>query len=870
MVTRKSVGPIVERPTPEAAPPYPTTPIVGQEETQSQVSWVHLHNEPALVGTNRPRTEPSLLLRRDSDISSHGTWDSDDDLRQELESDGDGHDEEIVQFAPQETAAARADPPAKKGLDVPPVLTPGNQSIPRLQVVPDTPSYVPVQPLSPIATSKNPYIRQDRRPSNTRGSDEQANPILQPQPLPFRSRDPVAPEQPSFHSSALPATNPWRAGSSTESASAVAPSLPPPAPSLPSMSSASPHVSSEMPEPSLIDFGDPPSREAPPQPTIATPRNDPQVNSIPTPPVQRPSSAANGGSETPRTQSRRQRNEFYQIKHVNWSSAYSASGPGAASQTRTSPILTQNANGPCPLLALVNALVLSTPPNVTTSLTETLRSREQVSLGLLLDAVFDELTSGRRGQESEHLPDVDELYAFLLALHTGMNVNPCLVVNDIGASYQPKDLKSSHRQLFEDTKELRLYGTFGVPLVHGWLEPNGTTTYRALMRNGRTFEDIQNALCAGAELEDQLRTSTLDEPLQNLVDDVTQISKFLSAWPTQLTEYGLDMVLKHLPPGQFAIFFRNDHFGTIYKEPSRDTLMTLVTDAGYASHDEIVWESLVDINGAANEYFSGDFRTVNYGSSGWASSARAVHANTQQPGSSVHQSQNLSLTNRIGFPVDNPIQPQSSSQVNGLLRTSAEMNRSSEQEDRDLALALQLQEEEEQREREAIARRQREQELSEQFLSSEGQPPQMPPRPSNPPSSGTATPALPVRPAVNRSGNTPDPDAPPTYEQSSSDRLYRPAGATAPATQGNPLNAYNALRMQQSNSAQQSTSSLPYVNGTPSNPRRRSDTNRIRRRSSQMGTVAHRDGYPSTSQPMGEAPMYPGRNNANEERCVIM
>lgn len=41
----------------------------------------------------------------------------------------------------------------------------------------------------------------------------------------------------------------------------------------------------------------------------------------------------------------------------------------------------QNADGPCPLLALVNALVLSTPADYAKILVETLRAREQVSLG---------------------------------------------------------------------------------------------------------------------------------------------------------------------------------------------------------------------------------------------------------------------------------------------------------------------------------------------------------------------------------------------------------------------------------------------------------------------------------------------------------
>jgi hypothetical protein len=65
-----------------------------------------------------------------------------------------------------------------------------------------------------------------------------------------------------------------------------------------------------------------------------------------------PSSA---GVETPQTKTKRQRSETYQIKQINWHDASSTINP------RRSPILIQNANGPCPLLALVNALIISTP-----------------------------------------------------------------------------------------------------------------------------------------------------------------------------------------------------------------------------------------------------------------------------------------------------------------------------------------------------------------------------------------------------------------------------------------------------------------------------------------------------------------------------
>ncbi|EGP85521.1 uncharacterized protein MYCGRDRAFT_46275, partial [Zymoseptoria tritici IPO323] len=300
-----------------------------------------------------------------------------------------------------------------------------------------------------------------------------------------------------------------------------------------------------------------------------------------------PTQPATTSAEPPAVRNERQRNEHYQIKHINWLDT-SSDGQGGY---RKSPVLTQTANGPCPLLALVNALVLSTPRDLETALITTLRSREQVSLGLLLDAVFDELTSDRRGDTAQALPDVSDLYAFLLALHTGMNVNP----------------RFSKAGSFEETREMRLYSTFGIPLIHGWTAPKDTPVFLAFQRSAPTFEDAQNIQFMEAELEDKLRQEGLSFQEQQTLEDIATIKSFLQTWPTQLTDHGLEMIAGCLKPGQIAILFRNDHFSTIYKEPQHGALMTLVTDAGYSSHEEIVWESLVDVSGAACEMFSGDF-----------------------------------------------------------------------------------------------------------------------------------------------------------------------------------------------------------------------------------------------------------------------
>lgn len=430
-----------------------------------------------------------------------------------------------------------------------------------------------------------------------------------------------------------------------------------------------------------------------------------------------------------------QRNETYQIKLVNWNDSV------GLNQLRKSPIMLQNANGPCPLLALVNALTLSTPADIETPLVETLKTREQISLGLLLDAVLDELMSGRRGGSAQTLPDVGDLYSFLITLHTGMNVNPSFVSSEpkttslidepIGDSVNQFGT-SKHPGGFENTREMRLYSTFAVPLIHGWIPPRDHVALGALERSAKTYEEAQTLLFREEEIEDKLRHQGLTPEEQIMLEDVASVKYFLATSATQLTTYGLQCISESLRPGSIAILFRNDHFSTLYKHPHSGQLLTLVTDMGYAGHDEVVWESLVDVNGEGCEYFAGDFRPVgNVAGDTHSSSSNQVKSDNNNVGWSTVSRPNRG--NRAREPSarnSNSTQNASGSDAlsNGFSllsvdeTVSSSLSSKAEQEDHDLALAMQLQEEEEDRERRATAARRRQDQLSQAYLDSQQQP----------------------------------------------------------------------------------------------------------------------------------------------------
>ncbi|PSN71604.1 hypothetical protein BS50DRAFT_570930 [Corynespora cassiicola Philippines] len=474
--------------------------------------------------------------------------------------------------------------------------------------------------------------------------------------------------------------------------------------------------------------------------------------------------SAGAGLESPNTVMNRQRKEHYQIKHIRWQDVNKGG-------IRNSPILTQNLNGPCPLLALVNALVLSTPPDIETALVETLRTREQVSLGLLLDAVFDELMSGRRGGAAQELPDVSELYKFLLALHTGLNVNPMFVhdADVTDGTSAPTQALTKRPGGFENTKDMQLYRTFDIPLMHGWLPEAGSEAHFAFGRIAKSYETSQYVQFQEEELDAKLQSGeALSTDEQQLFTDIHAIKEFLNRWPTQLTDYGLRIMRETLQPGQIAILFRNDHFSTLYKDPRTTQLVTLVTDQGYSSHDEIVWESLVDVNGQGSELYSGDFRPV-------GNTGSPQRPQEQQPVQSllgVDDDQGWTTVPSRRSNQQNTSTALSPDPNNGVPSSGSELNRT-EQEDHDLALALQLQEEEDDRHRRSMEeRRRRENQLSESAIATQSQA-----RPANRRTSrpGETPPVIPPRRnnvQTHRPNNEPAP--PPTYEEAATNPPYHP------------------------------------------------------------------------------------------------
>lgn len=544
-------------------------------------------------------------------------------------------------------------------------------------------------------------------------------------------------------------------------------------------------------EVSLLDDADEPRPQLPTRPVMQ--ESDDMYAPPPGPPPHfapvKPPRPAVVTSEHDLARMREQRNETYQIKHFTWYDPTS-------SRMRRSSMLIQNKNGPCPLLALVNALILGATEEMQAALDDALRLREQVTLGLIIETLMDELLTKAAMTPGLVLPDVDELNRFLMRLRTGMNANPRFAParsatpnlmdadSTVGTAPPQYGIPAG---TFESTSDINLYGSFNVKLLHGWLPRPGDRAAKAFARSAPTYEDAQAVQFGEEELEYKLSHGGLSENEQQVWEDITSIKLFLQMYSTQLTPYGLEALQSTLRPGEFAILFRNDHFSTIYKHPRNQRLFTLITDAGYAERDEVIWESLEDITGARSEFFSGEFASLSQGDS------RHPIPHSQTAAANPQRSRTMNAANDI----PRALTPQEQQ----------------EQHDADFAMALQLQEEEEQRMRQARVQREREN-------SGSGRGGQVPrnqgPRRSgqgipiplrNTPSTNDVRPVIPPRNsqprnlAVNRPSDANAVDAPPAYEEAARAPMYVPPI-------GSPLHASSSHDLLGRGSAGTSTSNI--------------------------------------------------------------
>ncbi|PON64053.1 hypothetical protein TorRG33x02_274040 [Trema orientale] len=129
-----------------------------------------------------------------------------------------------------------------------------------------------------------------------------------------------------------------------------------------------------------------------------------------------------------------------------------------------------------------------------------------------------------------------------------------------------------------------------------------------ILESGTTvFEDREPIYEGEVVLANQADKSTLDSSLK---DEITPqagelIRNFLKSNASQLTFYGLFCLQEGLKERELCVFFRNNHFSTMFK--FNGELYLLATDQGYINQPDLVWEKLNEVNGDTL-FMTGNFK----------------------------------------------------------------------------------------------------------------------------------------------------------------------------------------------------------------------------------------------------------------------
>lgn len=256
---------------------------------------------------------------------------------------------------------------------------------------------------------------------------------------------------------------------------------------------------------------------------------------------------------------------IYHLKWIRWNSG-------------KIPIVMQSRNGPCPLIATMNVLLLREKVKFPDML-------EQISDNQLLtylgECIMDYVPADMENDENAVLnleQNIHDAIEILPKLKTGLDVN----------------IRFTGITDFEYTPECIIFDLLRIPLYHGWLSDPSLTDVQNVIGNQSYNQLVDNIITNKASTDPDIMAKVL------ISED------FLERTASQLTHHGLMELKCNIKDNEIGILFRNNHFLTIFKRESE--IYTLVTDHGYLTEDNIIWETLDNIDGAGR-FFDSSFQT---------------------------------------------------------------------------------------------------------------------------------------------------------------------------------------------------------------------------------------------------------------------
>ncbi|KAM9824015.1 ubiquitin carboxyl-terminal hydrolase MINDY-1 [Neosynchiropus ocellatus] len=246
---------------------------------------------------------------------------------------------------------------------------------------------------------------------------------------------------------------------------------------------------------------------------------------------------------------------YYMVKWITW-------------KEKKTPIITQSQNGPCPLLAIMNTLFLRWKASLPAQ-TEVVTSEDLMShLGECVLSVTPREKSD--GVDLNFQQNISDVMAVLPKLSTGLDVN----VRFTGVTD------------FEYTPECIVFDLLSIPLYHGWLvDPQNPETVASV--GTLSYNQLVEKIIHCKHSEDS-----------SLVSEGLVAEQFLESTATQLSYHGLCELNSTANEDEISVFFRNNHFSTMIKHKGH--LYLLVTDQGFLDQEQLVWESLHNLEGDGN------------------------------------------------------------------------------------------------------------------------------------------------------------------------------------------------------------------------------------------------------------------------------
>jgi len=346
-------------------------------------------------------------------------------------------------------------------------------------------------------------------------------------------------------------------------------------------------------------------------------------------------------------------------------------------------IVCQNENGPCPLIAIANVLLLQN--KIVVSPDRSFISLDELTL-TIANHILERTQHGTAEVSAAYHSLIDSVFNILPKLAKGLDLN--VIFSDVNK--------------FEFTEEISVFDSLNIPLMHGWLydvddvetvSVVGNLSYNHLlfkMVDYKTLCDSKNCEnngyndtrmvavppASGEEVEVILpglpgtgsadvgtpngseSTAVAEAPIPETSSPTLAVSsgsddnqndkesegegikkeeggneeatifregriieRFLNKTASQLTYQGMLKIYSFMKDRELAVLFRNNHFSTLFFNQGQ--LFILVTDLGYLHEPNVVWELLNEIHGDS-DYCNGAFQPLSSLESE-SSSAASMH-----------------------------------------------------------------------------------------------------------------------------------------------------------------------------------------------------------------------------------------------------